>query len=295
MRSMMRAAAGAVAVMGAFAVMGAAPEQATKETLAKSWNLLHTGAADSKPEVRQAAAAALGSMKGVAEAEGMLKKMLAEDVDPDVRETAATGLGTMKAAGAIPALKDAIDDPDAGVSFAAVRALWEMGDYSGRPVLEDVLAKRRGVSSGGMQKEIRTAKKQMRSPAELAKIGFDNASGALLGPFSIGVGPAKSLLKDSGAPNRAMAADMLARHCNDESREALEERLAAEGNWGVKTAIARALAQCGDEKSMPILEAYLVDSREPLQFMAAASIIRLSQPVARAAAKPRSKVRRKAH
>ncbi len=267
-------------LLSAIATAGGAAPGASKATLVKAWNILHVGAADAKPEVRQQAAAALGSMEGVAEAVSMLEHFLADDADPDVRQTAATGLGAMKATSAIPALKDAIDDPDAGVSFAAVRSLWEMGDSSGRVVLEDILGKQRGTSSGGMGKQIRDAKREMRSPAQLAMLGFDNASGTLLGPFSIGYGPAKSILKDSGAPNRVLAADLLSRHCNDESRQALEDRLAAEGNWGVKTAIARALARCGDVASLPILEAYLVDSRDSLKFMAAASIIRLSRPPA---------------
>ncbi len=270
----------------------AAPES-SQATLKKAWSILHTGAADSKPEVRQQAAAALGSMEGVAEAARMLEKLLADDTDPDVRQTAATGLGAMKATNAIPALKDAIDDPDAGVSFAAVRSLWDMGDSSGREVLEEVLGKQRGASSGGVGKQIRSAKKEMRSPAQLAMLGLDNASGALLGPFSIGYGPAKSILKDNGAPNRVLAADLLSRHCNDESREALEDRVAAEGNWGVKTAIARALARCGDVKSLPILEAYLVDSRDSLKFMASASIIRLSRPPASAPARPRGRAKKR--
>ncbi len=54
--------------------------------------------------------------------------------------------------------------------------------------------------------------------------------------------------------------------------------MAAEGNLGVKTAIARALAQCGGKQSLPMLEAYMADSRYALKFMAAASVIRLNQP-----------------
>jgi HEAT repeat protein len=242
-----------------------------------AWNLLHTGASDSKPEVRQQAAAALGSMTGIEEAVGLLEKLLGQDEDADVRQTAAAGLGAMKARTAIPYLKDAIDDPDLGVSYAAVRALWDMGDISGRQYLEQILSKHRGTSTGGLHKQIEAAKRKIHSPAALARITLDNASGAILGPLAIGYGPAKSLLKDSGATNRAFAADLLSRHCNDESRQVLEERMTAEGNLGVKTAIARALAQCGDKQSLPILEAYLSDSRDALKFMAAASIIRLNQ------------------
>ncbi len=99
---------------------------------AQAWNLLHTGASDSRAEVRQQAAAALGSMTGISEAVGLLEKLLRQDEEADVRQTAAAGLGAMKARTAIPYLKDALDDPDLGVSYAAVRSLWDMGDLSGR-------------------------------------------------------------------------------------------------------------------------------------------------------------------
>ncbi len=245
---------------------------------AQAWNLLHTGASDSKPEVRQQAAAALGSMTGIGEAIGLLEKLLSQDEEADVRQTAAAGLGAMKARSALPYLKDAIDDPDLGVSYAAVRSLWDMGDLSGRQNLEAILSKHRGTSTGGLHKQIEAAKRKIHSPAALARITLDNASGAILGPLAIGYGPAKSLMNDSGATSRAFAADLLSRHCNDESRQVLEERMAAEGNLGVKTAIARALAQCGDKQSLPLLEAYMADSRDALKFMAAASVIRLNQP-----------------
>jgi HEAT repeat protein len=258
---------------------------------AQAWNLLHTGASDSKPEVRQQAAAALGSMTGIGEAIGLLEKLLSQDEEADVRQTAAAGLGAMKARTAIPYLKDAIDDPDLGVSYAAVRSLWDLGDLSGRQNLEAILSKRRGTSTGGLHKQVEAAKRKIHSPAALARITLDNASGAILGPFAIGYGPAKALMSDSGATSRAFAADLLSRHCDNESRQVLEERMAAEGNLGVKTAIARALARCGDKQSLPILEAYMADSRDALKFMAAASVIRLNQPKT-APAKPVRKKRR---
>ncbi len=243
----------------------------------RAWAILHDGAASTRPDVRQQTAIALGSITGSAEARKMLEKLLAEDKDPDVRQTAAAALGTLKSRAAIPALKIAMDDDeDAGVSFTAVKALWELGDFSGRGALEEVLGHARSTSAGGMHTQIRSMKRTARSPSQLAQMGINEASGALLGPFSIGVTAAESILKDSGAPGRALAAVMLAEHCDAALRTLLEHDLVSEGNWGVKTAIARGLGKCGDRYSIPILEAYLVDSRDSLKTMAAAAIIRLS-------------------
>jgi hypothetical protein len=54
--------------------------------------------------------------------------------DPDslVRQTAAAELGQMKVREAIPSLKTAMDDAAGEVAFAAAKALWDMGDRSGR-------------------------------------------------------------------------------------------------------------------------------------------------------------------
>lgn len=267
----------------AIAALASEPSPSTR-----AWTILHLDAADTHPEARQQAAIALGSIAGSAEALRVLDKLLAEDKDPDVRQTAAAALGTLKSRAAIPALKKAMDDDDAGVSFTAVKALWEMGDLSGRDALEDVLGHTRSTSAGGIQSQIRSMKKQARSPSQLALIGVNEASGALLGPFSIGVTAAENILKDGGASGRALAAVMLAGHCDGPLKTLLERDLVAEGNWGVKAAIARGLGKCGDKNSIPVLEAYLVDSRESLKTMAAAAIIRLNsgRPAAPKSATP---------
>lgn len=262
--------------LAALAACAAAAYSAEPSSVERAWTILHDSAADTRPEVREQVAAALGSMKGSAEAQRMLEKLLAEDKDPDVRQTAAAAMGTLKSRAAIPALRKAVEDDDAGVSFTAVKALWAMSDVSGRAELEEVLGRARTTSAGGMQAQIRSMKKTARNPAELARIGLTQASGALLGPFSIGVTAAQSILKDSGASGRALAAGMLAEHCDAALKTLFESDLVSEGNWGVKTAIARGLGKCGDKNSIPILEAYLIDSRDGLKTMAAAAIIRLS-------------------
>jgi len=273
------------ASVSAFAIccIAAFADELSQQT--RAWTILHESVDNTRAEVRQDAAVALGSMMGSKEALQILEKLLAEDKDPDVRLTAAAALGTLKSRQAIPALKKAMDDDDAGVSFTAIKALWDMGDLSGRDALEDVLGRSRSTAERGMQAQIRSMTKKARSPSQLAQMGINGASGALLGPFSIGVTAAMNILKDSGAPGRALAAVTLAEHCDASLKTVFEEDLVSEGNWGVKTAIARGLGKCGDKNSIPVLAAYLVDSRNSLKTMAAAAIIRLSAVPPRAARK----------
>ncbi|HSM78031.1 MAG TPA: HEAT repeat domain-containing protein [Bryobacteraceae bacterium] len=242
----------------------------------QAWTQIHEGVASTKWLTRQQAAASLSATAPSGEPVRLLISLL-EDRTPDVRQTAAAALGQLKARAALPALKKAMDDEDPGVAFFAVRALWDMGDLSGREDLEEILGKERAPAVGGVQGAVRSMKKKMENPKEVALMGARIASGFVLGPFGIGVTASMELLKDSGAAARAVSAEMLAEHCTAESRKVLEARLAAESSEAVKTAIARALGSCNDPASIPMLAAYLNDSRDSIRLMSAASIVRLSE------------------
>jgi HEAT repeat protein len=261
----------------ALAVLSVTMGFAADSLPAQCWSILHAGVASEKAETRQQAAAAVGGVGLAPEPVSILEKLLT-DVDPDVRQTAAVTLGQMKARHAIPVLRNAMNDEDPGVAFFAARALWDMGDLSGRDLLEEVMGKERSaaVGGGGVQGAVRQAKKELKNPRFLALQGAKATAGFVIGPFALGIGPAAELLKDSGAAARASSANLLAQHCNVESREAMEKRLAAESSVAVKIAIARSLGECGEKASIPILQAYLPDTRDGLKMMSAAAILRLS-------------------
>lgn len=242
----------------------------------QAWTLLHEGVASGKWQTRQQAAASLGAIGPSAEPVRLLISLL-QDSNPDVRQTAAAALGQLKARQSISALKKAMDDEDPGVAFFAVKSLWDMGDLEGREELEEILGKERAPAVGGIQGAVRSMKTRLEDPKQAALFGARIASGIVLGPFGIGVTASLAVLKDSGATARALSAEMLAQHCTPQSRKVLETRLAAESNEGVKTTIARALAECGAKTSIPILEGYLADSRDSVRLMSAAAIIRLSR------------------
>ena len=127
-------------------------------------------------------------------------------------------MGEIGARQAIPMLKKALDDESGEVSFAAARALWQMGDQSGREILWAVLAGDQKTGPGMIQGGIRDAKRKMHSPAALAKIGISEAAG-FLGPFSMGVGFVEELVKDKGATARALSAKLLGSDSDPQTAE----------------------------------------------------------------------------
>jgi len=240
-----------------------------------SWDVLKQGLAEKNPEKRRQAVTAIGSIglstEAIHEVEGMLK-----DPDQLVRQTAAATLGQMKAKAAIPALKTALDDDSAEVAFAAAKALWEMGDNSGRDLIEDVLTGQQKASQGGMSGAMRDAKRKMHDPKALAMMGFKEASGALLGPFNIGVVAAEQAFKDGGGGHRALSATMLAQECDAQTIRLLGYSATSDKNWAVRAASSKALGVCGNQDAIPKLEQNLADSHEAVKYMSAAAIIRLS-------------------
>src|SRR3977135_1725142 len=102
-----------------------------------AWDLLSKGAADKSPEKRRQAITAIVSVGLNPEAVRLLEQAL-HDQDASIRQMAAAGLGEMKAKESSPALKTALDDSNGEVAFAAAKALWEVGDRSGRGLIEDV-------------------------------------------------------------------------------------------------------------------------------------------------------------
>jgi hypothetical protein len=65
---------------------------------------------------------------------------------------------------------------------------------------------------------MRDAKSKLHSPSKLVTMGVNKASGALLGPFSLGIIAAENFMKDTWAPGRAIAASLLSEDCDTRPR-----------------------------------------------------------------------------
>jgi HEAT repeat protein len=254
------------------AVLSVLPLVAQPEKTA--WNVLTEGFEDKDPDKRRQAVTATGSIGLMPEAVRLVEEAL-HDKDPIVRQTAAAELAEMKSTGSIPALKAEIDDPSAAVAFAAAKALLDLGDRSGKNVVEDVLEGEEKTSNvvSDTKEDIR---KKMRDPKTLALMGFNAATGALLGPYSTGIILAEKALQDGTAGSRALAADLLGKNCDARSLQLLERSFRKDKNWAVKAAAAKGMGECGNSDSIPNLEQALSDSHAAVKDMSAAAIIRIS-------------------
>jgi HEAT repeat protein len=257
-----------------FLLLPALPALAQPDVTA--WDILQHGLNDPKNfDRRRQAVTAIGSIGLVPQAIKLVEHGLRDD-DSTVRQTAAAELGQMKSTASIPALKAALDDPSGEVAFTAAKALWDMGDHSGELVLQDVLTGQQKSSEGVVNGAIRDAKRKMRDPKALANIGVKEASGALLGPFSIGVTAVEDFMKDGGAPGRMLSATLLAQQCDQRNLQLLEWTIRNDKNAAVRAAVAKALGTCGNPGDIVALEQFLSDSHDSLRFMSAAAVIKLT-------------------
>ena len=92
-----------------------------------AWNMLQTAAQGDKTASRANAIRVLGLIPKNARAQQMAEKALKDD-KPEVRSAAATALGGMQARSSIPKLKDALADDEPGVVLSAAHALDLMHD-----------------------------------------------------------------------------------------------------------------------------------------------------------------------
>src|SRR3984893_9929064 len=175
-----------------------------------AWDTLKDGLADSDVEHRKNAVAAIGTIGATPEAVQKVERAL-QDKDAQVRQTAAFTLGQMGAKDAIPNLKAALDDTPE-VSFTAAKALWVLGDTTGREIFQEVIEGERSTAPGKLHGVVKDAKKKL-GPGQLALMGAKEATGVMFGPASLGITAVqeavKTAKKDGGAGGRSVAAEVL--------------------------------------------------------------------------------------
>lgn len=241
-----------------------------------AWEVLKPGLVETNPLDRRQAVTATGSIGLDPEAIRLVEAAL-KDSDPLIRATAAAELGEMKSRQSFPALKAALDDPAGEVGFAAAKSLWDMGDKTGRGFIEDVVSGQQPATDGGVKGALRRADRLRYDPKKMAIIGLKSASGALLGPFNIGVLATEQVFKNGAVAARMEALSLLAEECDAETFKLLEAAAVGDKTWAEKAAAAKALGRCGNPDAIPVLEQNLSNSNAAVKFMSAAAIIRLSR------------------
>ncbi len=259
----------------------ASASSAPSATTAAAWDVLDKGLSHAGSDHRRQALLAVGSIGPTPQTLKILESAL-QDKSPIVRQTAAAQLGELKAPESIPFLQQALDD-DNEVSFTAARALWGMGDTSGRTILEQVFTGERSDQPKFLDQKWREARHKLRHPTQLALMGVNEASGTLLGPGATGIIAAEEAIKNlngsrkSAIPGRALAASALTQNPDNYTRILLEWAL-DDSSSTVRAAAAKGLGQCGNAESIAKLQPLLSSGHPAVRYMAAASIIRLSEP-----------------
>lgn len=262
----------------AFAIVQTLPaaDQADFKTdRSQAWKLLDESLRDSSSEHRQQALASLSTL-GAADPDAVQRAVTAlHDKDLFVRRTAALALGDMKAASALASLKEALDDSPE-VSFAAAKALTQLGDTSGRDVLVAVLAGERKDTPGMFTNAMRAAKARLKHPEGLILMGTEDAAGAMFGPASMVIPAIKDTtdLKSKGTPGRAAAVAYLAKYPDAYAIQLLEWAL-DDDNQFVRLEAAKGLGERGNSASIQRLQALWLDKHNMVRDMAAASILRI--------------------
>lgn len=241
----------------------------------KAWTALAQGVHDTNPLKRIQAVSAMGILHPESRAAAMLESALDDNV-AGVRQAACDVLGQMKARTSIPKLQAALSDKVHEVVFTAAKALYAMGDPSGRAIMEAILLGEQPDASGFISGSIRDMKLKLHDPKEILLLGAESGAG-FLGPAGAGFPIAEGLLKDKESSGQTVAALLLATDTTPESLDALRRAL-MEKNWTVRAAAARSVGMRNSVTLYDDVATLLGDRKEEVRYSAAASLIRLKQP-----------------
>ncbi len=236
----------------------------------KAWDMLLTAAFSKVTIERTNGIRALGLLRDNVRARELAENAL-KDPKPEVRTAAATALGQMHASESIPKLQAALSDTKIPVVMAAAHALRQLqDDKSAYAVYYDLLTGERKANDGLIAQQLET----LKNPRELAKIGFSQGIGYI--PFAgIGWDAYRTMHKKDPNPVRAVAATLLAQDPDPATAKALVNAT-KDKDWIVRAAAVEAIAQRGDPSLLPKVQLGFSDKNPKVRYSSAAAVIRLS-------------------
>ena len=144
----------------------------------QAWDILRANVTEKDTGKRAQAVRVLGLLRGESEALEMARKALGDE-KPEVRAAAATALGQMRARQSIPRLRALLSDKEPSVVLAAASALMTFKDQSAYDVYYEILTGERKTGKGLIAGEKQTVK----DPKKLAEQGFNEGIGFV--PFAL--------------------------------------------------------------------------------------------------------------
>jgi HEAT repeat protein len=221
---------------------------------------------------RSKATHALGLLSDNSEAARLAESQL-QDREPEVRAAAATALGGMRSAQSIPKLENVLSDQSISVAVAAAHSLLELKNDTGYGVYYAVLTGKRKTGEGLIEQQL----DEFKDRKKLAEFCFYQGIGFL--PYAgYGLDVVQALTKRKNSPLRAAAAGALAHDPDPLSGKALIEAV-SDKDWIVRAAALKAIAMRGDRSLLPSIEPAMSDHEDVVRYTAAASVLRLAQPV----------------
>lgn len=236
----------------------------------KAWAMFEVAAKSKSTGERAIGIRALGLLRDNVRARELAENALS-DPKPEVRVAAATALGQMQATKSIPKLQKSLSDRKLAVVMAAAHSLRDLKDNSSAyGVYYDVLTGRRKSGEGLIKEQLDT----LHNPRELAKIGLEEGIGYV--PFAgIGWDAWRYMHKKNPNPVRAVAASFLAHDPDPATGVALAEAI-HDKDWIVRAAAIEAIAERGDPSLEAKVELSFFDANAHVRYTAAAAVIRLA-------------------
>lgn len=254
-----------------------------------AWSVLNGGLTNKNSDQRVRAVHVLGNITQNAKAQEAALTAL-KDEKPEVRGAAAQALGEMGAKDTKPQLRELIlNDPDPSVIIAAAYSLIQLGDNTGYGVYYAILTGERktGTSLSDQQKKL------LKDPKKMANLGLQAGIGFI--PFGgLAVTGFKMLTRDDTSPVLAAAALMLAKDPDPKSGKALADASANKEKWLVRAAAFDAIAKRGDPSLLDAATNGLLDPQPEVQYSAAAAALRLVDVQAERASRPQPAPKRPA-
>jgi hypothetical protein len=244
-----------------------ATPRAPKIPKEEAWQILNTACRGDKTIVRATAIRVLGLVPHDPKALKLAERAL-NDEKPEVRSAAAVALGDMKAKSSIPKLREALDDDDPSVALAAAHSLELMHDNSSYEVYYEVLTGQRKAGKG----LIASQTSFLTDPKKLAQLGFEEGIGFI--PFAgIGWRAIGTIRKDDSSSVRAAAAKVLAKDPDPAATKALADAV-GDKSWLVRAAALEALAKRGDPSVLDTVQLSMSDEKDAVKYTAAAAVLR---------------------
>ena len=256
-------------ILGTF--LAAAPFPEPQAPTERAWLILQQGLANKRAEKRANAVRALRLLPNDPRAQKMAENALA-DQNPNVRAAAAKALGPMGDVSSVPKLKAVLDDKAPAVVLAAAHSLFLLGDREDSYEIDyEMLIGERTAADGFVASGIN----EVKSPKAVAKIGFETGLGFV--PFGgAGYEVFKRASKDDRTPVRAAAAKELAKD-RDAKVDAALARACSDKKWSVRAAAVFAVAKRDDPTLLNAITPMLDDKSDAVRYEASAAVLRLTR------------------